>query len=115
MLKASPTVLRALAGIGLVLALGSCGTVPTLPLPPPVASVGTPSLQGLVTVEGQANDEAWVTVLNTTTEEGKIGRADKVGYFSISIEAQAGDKLDVFQEIEGVAGEHVELLVPAAP
>ncbi len=112
---ASPSLLRVLAAAGLALALGSCGTTPTLPLPPPVASVGSPSLQGLVTVEGQANEEAWVTVLNTTTETGKIGRADKVGHFVIQIEAEAGDKLDVFQEVDGISGEHVEHIVPAAP
>jgi hypothetical protein len=114
MSKAPRQLLRALAAAGLVFALGSCGTTPTLPLPPPVAIVGAPSLQGLVTVEGQSNDEAWVTVLNTTTEEGKIGRADKVGHFAIAIEAEAGDKLEVFQEIDGIAGQHAELIVPAA-
>jgi hypothetical protein len=115
MLKAPQNLLRALAAIGLVTALGSCGTTPTLPLPPPVASVGAPSLQGLVTVEGSANEEAWVTVLNTSTEEGKLGRANKLGRFAITIEAEAGDKLDVFQEVDGVSGEHAELIVPAAP
>lgn len=98
-----------------LLGLAACGTTPTLPLPPPVATVGAPSLQGLVQVEGQANDEAWVTVLNTTTEVGKIGRADATGHFAIAIEAEAGDRLDVFQEVDGLTGEHAELIVPAAP
>jgi hypothetical protein len=96
------------------LALWSCGTTPTLPLPPPVASVGSPSLQGLVRVEGQANEEAYVTVLNVQTDQGRITRAASDGHFALEIEAQAGDRLDVYQESDGIEGEHAELIVPAA-
>jgi hypothetical protein len=115
MLKAPPHLLRALAAVGLVFALESCGTTPTLPLPPPVASVGAPSLQGLVKVEGAANDDAFVTVFNTATEQGKIGRAASDGRFAIELEAQAGDRLDVWQESDGIESEHAELIVPASP
>jgi hypothetical protein len=104
---------RALAAGGLALALGSCGTTPTLPLPPPVASVGAPSLQGLVTVAGQANDDAFVTVFNLSTERGKIARAAGDGQFAIELEAQIGDRLDVWQEADGVESEHAEHVVPA--
>jgi hypothetical protein len=109
--------LQPAALIGLVMfgiqAIAGCGTTPTLPLPPPVATVGAPSLQGLVRVEGQANEDAYVTVLNTQTDLGRIGKADNSGYFSVEIEAQAGDKLEIWQESDGIEGEHIEQLVPA--
>jgi hypothetical protein len=112
-------LLRSLAALGLVianaLALGSCGSTPTLPLPPPVATIGAPSLQGLVKVEGQANDDAFVTVLNQTTDQGRIAKAASDGKFAIEIEAQAGDHLDVWQEADGIESEHSDHIVPAAP
>jgi hypothetical protein len=93
--------------------LESCGSTPTLPLPPPVASVGAPSLQGLVRVEGQANEEAYVTVLNETTDSGKIGKADVDGHFAIEIAASVGDQLVIWQELDGISGERNEQIVPA--
>jgi len=93
--------------------LQSCVNTPTLPLPPPVASVGAPNLQGLVRVEGQANEEAYVTVLNENTDSGKIGRADVEGHFVIDIEASVGDSIVVWQELDGVSGERTEQIVPA--
>lgn len=93
--------------------LQSCGSTPTLPLPPPVASVGAPNLQGLVRVEGQANEEAYVTVLNENTDTGKIGRADVEGHFAIDIAASVGDKLVIWQETDGISGERNEQIVPA--
>jgi len=93
--------------------LQSCVNTPTLPLPPPVASVGAPNLQGLVRVEGQANEEAYVIVLNENTDLGEISRANLEGRFSIEIAASAGDLLVIWQESDGVSGEHTEQTVPA--
>jgi hypothetical protein len=106
-------VLRVALAALLAAALQSCVNTPTLPLPPPVASVGAPNLQGLVRVEGQANEEAYVTVLNQTTDSGQIGRADLEGHFAIDIAASAGDQLLIWQELDGVSGERTEQTVPA--
>ncbi|HEY6880605.1 MAG TPA: hypothetical protein VI299_21420 [Polyangiales bacterium] len=111
----APLLRRSLAATGLALALGSCGTTPTLPLPPPIATVGAPNLQGLVLVEGQANENAFVTVFNQISEHGKIARAADDGHFAIDIEAQPGDTLSVWQESDGVESEHAEHVVPSAP
>jgi hypothetical protein len=95
------------------LGVGACNSVPTLPLPPPVASVGEPSVQGLVLVEGQVNPRAFVSVFNERTEGGVITRADLEGYFSAELEGQAGDVLIIWQELEGDTGERTQVVVPA--
>ncbi|MDB4977600.1 MAG: hypothetical protein JWN48_5941 [Myxococcaceae bacterium] len=93
--------------------LSSCGTTPTLPLPPPVVNMlGPPDLQGLVTVEGMANEDAYVTVLNQQTDRGKIAHTEANGHFRLQIEAESGDLLVIWQESEGLAGERTEQTVP---
>jgi hypothetical protein len=93
-------------------ALAACNNVPTLPLPPPVASVGEPNVQGLVTVEGYAKARAFVAVFNERLEAGVITRADTKGFFSVDIEAGAGDLLTVWQEVDGDTGERTQVVVP---
>lgn len=93
-------------------ALGACNNVPTLPLPPPVASVGEPNVQGLVTVEGQVNARAFVSVFNERLEAGIITRADTKGFFSVDVEAASGDVLTIWQEIDGDTGERTQVVVP---
>ena len=103
----------AVAPAGLLPApLTGCSSTPTLPLPPPVVSVGVPSLQGLVVVEGMANELAYVHVLNQDTDQGKIARASEVGAFRIELEARSGDTLVVWQERDGDTGERSEHVVP---
>jgi hypothetical protein len=94
--------------------LDGCGNTPTLPLPPPTALVGSPNLQGLVTVAGDADDDAYVTVLNEQTDNGKITHASPDGHYTLQIEAMVGDKLVIWQEREGIAGERTEQTVPEA-
>jgi hypothetical protein len=96
------------------LLLPGCSSTPTLPLPPPVVSVGAPSLQGLVVVAGSANPLAYVHVLNQETDQGKITRASAEGAFRVEIEAAFGDTLVIWQERDGDPGERTELSVPAA-
>ena len=91
--------------------LGSCGTTPTLPLPPPVASVGE-STNGLVVVEGEVLPQAYVSVFNERTEGGVITRADLEGMFSAELEAETGDELTIWQEREGETGERKRIVVP---
>ena len=96
-----------------VLGSAGCGSTPTLPLPPPVASVSAPNAQGLVQVEGEANEQAYVHVFNPQLDRGRTERADQAGRFSIEIEASVGHKLVIWQEDEdGLTGERVERIVP---
>ena len=93
--------------------LAGCSSTPTLPLPPPVVSVGAPSAEGLVAVEGMANALAYVHVLNQASDQGKIARASALGAFRIELAASAGDTLVVWQERDGDTGERSEHVVPA--
>jgi hypothetical protein len=95
-----------------VFASGGCNTVPTLPLPPPVASVGEPDTQGLVLVEGQVSPRAFVSVFNERSESGVITRADLEGYFAAELPATSGDLLTIWQEIDGETGERKHVVVP---
>ncbi|MCC6872833.1 MAG: hypothetical protein IT378_00880 [Sandaracinaceae bacterium] len=103
--------LAALLAAALLLALPSCAA-PVLPLPPPVAFVGPPDLGGIVTVSGEARPFAYVAVLNESTDQGAIGRADATGTFSVRLAAQTGDSLQVWQFEGGTGGEQTPLIVP---
>ncbi len=91
--------------------VAGCGATPTLPLPPPVASVSE-SKNGLVLVEGEVLPEAFVSVFNERTEAGVITRADPQGVFMAEIEGEIGDRLSIWQERDGEVGERKELIVP---
>ena len=91
--------------------VAGCGATPTLPLPPPVASVSE-SKNGLVLVEGEVLPEAYVSVFNARTDAGVITRADEEGLFAAEIEAVIGDRLSIWQERDGEVGERRELIVP---
>jgi hypothetical protein len=109
--------MRSVRATGLALVLASalysgCNTAPTLPLPPPVAEVGTPNMQGLALVTGEVNPLAYVFVFNESAERGVITRADNEGLFSVEIAAVSGDLLSIWQEVEGDSGERKETIVP---
>jgi hypothetical protein len=93
-------------------AVAGCNSVPTLPLPPPVASVSGGSEQGLVRVEGQVNPLAYVSVFNERAESGVITRADTQGFFSAELEGRVGDLLTIWQEVDGNTGERKQTTVP---
>jgi hypothetical protein len=97
-----------------LLGTAACSTTPTLPLPPPVASVAGTS-QGLVMVEGMVRPRAFVSVFNERAEEGVITRADEAGYFVAELPGLAGDVLSIWQEYDGETGERKQLVVPEAP
>ncbi len=79
-----------------------------------MATIGSPNLQGLALVSGQANPEAYVTVLNERAGQGKIQQADHdTGHFEIEIAAEIGDTLTIWQEQDGITGERLEQTVPA--
>jgi hypothetical protein len=90
-----------------------CGATPTLPLPPPVASVSAPNALGLVLVEGDANARAFVYVYNTERDQARGARADQGGHYAIEMPAAIGDTLVIWQEDQdGLEGERVERVVP---
>lgn len=92
--------------------VGGC-TAPTLPLPPPAALSVSPidPVTGLVTVAGEALPGAFVSCINVRLSSGVIVRADAGGLFSLQIEAQAGDALQVWQQIDGQSGPIRDLCV----
>jgi hypothetical protein len=97
----------------LALACGSCTTTPTLPLPPPVASVDLPDSEGFALVQGQVQALAYVSVLNENSDEGVITRSDNEGNFKTRIAAESGDLLTIWQDLgDGVASEQKHLTVP---
>jgi hypothetical protein len=103
--------------IGLVLVLSAalfcgCNSAPTLPLPPPVASVSKPDMQGFALVEGEVNELSYVFVFNESMDDGVITRADDHGVFSVRIRAASGDHLSIWQEFQGQSGERKETIVP---
>lgn len=110
-LRSLPIAPALLLLLPLLLGDGGCGATPTLPLPPPVASISS-SMQGLVVVEGQVRSLAYVSVFNERTESGVITRADTEGYFAAEIEGLAGDTLNIWQEFDGETGERRQIVVP---
>jgi hypothetical protein len=109
----APRLGLAVALLLAALALGSCTTTPTLPLPPPVASVGVPE-DGFAQIEGQVHALAYVSVLNEQSEQGVITRADTEGNFKTRIEAKSGDLLTLWQDLgDGEASEQKHLVVPS--
>ncbi len=98
--------------LGIVATSEGCNTTPTLPLPPPVVAVGSPNTQGLITVSGQVLPLAYVSVFNERTESGVIMRADRKGDFEVEIEAEVGDLISVWSEIDGELSERKHQNVP---
>jgi hypothetical protein len=97
----------------LALACSACTTTPTLPLPPPVASVELPDSDGFALVQGQVQELAYVSVLNEASDQGVITRADADGHFKTRIAAESGDLLTVWQDLgDGQASEQKHLTVP---
>lgn len=98
-----------------LVAISAAGcAAPTLPLPPPVALSTPPDADGIVTVDGDALEGAFVSCLNEDTERGVIVRADATtGAFVLRLEASPGDLLTVFQAIDTDRGPAIHLVVPA--
>lgn len=104
---------RALSSL-LVVAIGvhlyACAA-PTLPTPPPSASVALVGTDAVVT--GQADAGALVSCLNEDTARGVIETADTQGAFVLRLPATAGDHLSVWQDSGNGPGQLLELVVPA--
>lgn len=93
------------------LALTSSCNAPTLPLPPPTALVSSLSVDGTVTVSGDALENAYVSCLNTRLDSGVIVRANDSGHYELTIAAQGGDTLSVWQHIGTDTGPIVSRIV----
>lgn len=88
---------------------------PTLPLPPPDSVVvSPPDMNGLVAVEGQVRDEAYVNCLNERTEKGVIVKSSEFGFFRLEIEAQIHDDLTLWQTLGSKTGTFISATVPSA-
>lgn len=86
---------------------------PTLPLPPPEPVYATlPDAYGMVSVEGKANEDAYVACLNERTESGVITKSDSEGSFSLEIAAQLHDSLTLWQIIGSDHGRFTSVSVP---
>jgi hypothetical protein len=95
--------------------LGSSGgcLAPTLPIPPPsVSSLEGPDADGFVTISGTAGADAYVFVLNESTDSGVIGRATPTGSYSIRVQASSGDELTLWQMQGSETGQLVMRTVP---
>ncbi len=102
----------AICAVAAAVMLGAC-SAPTLPLPPPsISLISSPDpVSGLVTVSGAVLPDAFVFCLNVRLESGVIVRADAAGRFTLQVQAQIGDGLQVWQEIDADRGPHVDVCV----
>lgn len=113
-----PAPARLSVRCGLLVALlsallcASCNTTPTLPLPPPLATVDVPDERGIALVQGEAEAKSYISVLNERTASGKITQADDEGTWKVEIEAQSGDPLTIWQEVDGETSEQKHAFVP---
>jgi hypothetical protein len=108
----APGRLGARCGLLAALLCASCSSTPTLPLPPPLATVDLPDERGLALVRGEAEAKSYVSVLNERTASGKITQADDEGTWEVEIEAQSGDPLTIWQEVDGETSEQKHTFVP---
>jgi len=91
----------------------ACNTTPTLPLPPPLATVSTVDEQGFALVSGEVEPFAYVSILNEQSEQGVITRADVAGVYEAKIAAEIGDLLTIWQLVGTEISEQKRVNVPA--
>ena len=93
-----------------LLAYSGCAS-PTLPLPPPAAlASAVDAASGKARIRGRVLERAYVSCINERLEAGVLVRADDGGNFELFIEAQSGDRLQLWQTIDGDQSELVEVL-----
>jgi hypothetical protein len=72
-----------------------------------------PDVNGLVTVTGEVNPDAYVYCLNLDQDRGVFDRADMDGRFSLQIAANIGEYLSIHQQSGTDQGPPFEIRVPA--
>ena len=95
-----------------MLALTAACSTPTLPLPPPTASIAAADADGQWLVEGTALETAFVFVFNEDSETGVIVIADDVGRFEAVIAAQPRHTVSVWQRSGNDLSPALRLTVP---
>ena len=98
MLRRRTLALAFAALLGLPLAVGGCAS-PTLPLPPPETPTITIGEGGLVTLNGNAIPNSIVYGLNQQAEQGVIVKAGGNGAYTMSLKANLGDFVSIWQEV----------------
>jgi hypothetical protein len=102
------------AGVLLIAAIPLACLSPTLPLPPPGRPfVTAPDDSGNVHVSGVVNSRALVLVHNTRTEQIVGEATGSSGAYELTLAAQAGDELLVWQSINTVESTPTSVVVPS--
>lgn len=107
--------------MGLVALLWICVSIlatgclsPTLPLPPPSRpEVTAPDEDGNIRITGFVQSRATVFALNQRTDQivGEVTGAD--GAYDLSMPAEVGDRISVWQSIHTKESDASEIVVPA--
>jgi hypothetical protein len=108
--------LLAVCAVALAGAAASCNS-PTLPLPPPAV----PAIQSVMSLNGQAvvkgsdyavEPHAKVTCLNHASSVMRDTTGDVRGAFVLGIEAEPGNTLECWQQVDHLVSDSVMLVVP---
>jgi hypothetical protein len=92
---------RWLFSVAAALAVGAC-LAPTLPLPPPAEpTVSGPDDSGTVALTGYVQPGSWVFAVNRATNAGAFHDTDEKGHYELSLQANVGDSVAFWYEIEG--------------
>lgn len=94
--------------------LASCepSTGPVLPILPPL-TISTPDADGLVSINGDAEPDALVFGYNEVRRDGAITTADAVGRYLLTLGADPGDEISVWQRVGTQDGAPRVVTVPA--
>jgi len=101
-----------------LIALISCNSTPTVPVPPPemtYISISSPDQNGQVSVVGNPNaagSDDVIIVYNETAGSGVIEDAANDGSFSINISASTGDVIVIQIKRDNRLSVEEELVVP---
>ena len=96
---------RRLFCVAAALAAMSCLS-PTLPLPPPSEpTISGPDETGTVRLSGRVRPTAWVFALDRANQLGVFQAAEADGSYALELQAQVGDEIVMWYEIDGEGSE----------
>jgi hypothetical protein len=104
--------------VALATVAGACNS-PTLPLPPPnpLAIQSVMSLNGQAVIKGgewAAEPYAKISCLNHANSRMGDTNADAHGAFVLGVEAQPGNTLELWQQVDHLVSDSVMVVVPPA-
>ncbi|MCA9574007.1 MAG: hypothetical protein R3B40_02580 [Polyangiales bacterium] len=105
-----PSPSRCLAVLGLLLLTQCSG--PVVPILPPL-TISAPDMDGLVRIDGDAEPDALVFGYNEARLAGVIATADAAGRYQLTLGADAGDEISVWQRVGTQEGPPRIVTVPA--